>query len=153
MTVKISDYPDADPDYDLGVLISRLNRDFERELWRTLTARGFTDIGPRHGSVLAHLRPEGVRASDLARLSGQHKQVIGTIVDELEALGYAFRRPDPSDRRAKLVVPTERGQAELATAHEVIAVFEQRQAEVLGPARYLQFREALRDLAQASVLS
>ncbi len=149
MTVKNRDYVEGDPDSDLGVLISRLNRDFERELWRVLSARGFTDIGPRHGSVLAHLKPEGVRAIELSRLSGQHKQVVGTIVDELEALGYATRRPDPSDRRAKLVVPTERGRAELATAREVITAFEQRQAAVLGPDRYLRFREALRELCEA----
>ena len=27
-----------------------------------------------------------VRATELSRLSGQHKQVIGTVVDELESL-------------------------------------------------------------------
>ncbi|WP_124342994.1 MarR family winged helix-turn-helix transcriptional regulator, partial [Cellulomonas algicola] len=44
-----------------------------------------------------------------ARRTGQHKQVVGTSVDELEALGYVERRTDPADRRAKLVVPTARG--------------------------------------------
>ncbi len=57
----------------------------------------------------AFLDREGTRATDLARLSGRHKQVITTLVDELTELGYVERRPDPDDRRAKLVVPTERG--------------------------------------------
>lgn len=137
---------------DLGIHLSRLYRDFERELWRTLAARGFSDLGPRHGSVLAHLRPEGVRAIELSRVSGQHKQVVGTIVDELEALGYVTRSPDPSDRRAKLVVPTERGLAELEAAAEAIRAFERRQSEILGAERYQQFRQALRELAEATEL-
>ena len=30
---------------------------------------------------------------------------MGELVDELEALGYVMRRPDPEDRRAKLIMP------------------------------------------------
>ena len=29
---------------------------------------------------------------------------MGELVDELESLGYVVRRPDPRDRRAKLIV-------------------------------------------------
>ncbi|SEM06222.1 MarR family winged helix-turn-helix transcriptional regulator [Streptacidiphilus jiangxiensis] len=153
MTVNNSDNspePVAGPANDLGVLISTLYRAFERELWQALAERGFADLGARHGSVLAHLRPEGVRAVELSRASGQHKQIVGTIVDELEALGYVERRPDPGDRRAKLVVPTERGIAQRAAAAEVITAYERRQTELLGPERFAQFRAALRELTDAA---
>ena len=89
-------------------------------MYAGLAAKGFADIQPRHGAVLAYLDPEGVRATELSRLSGQHKQVVGTMIDELERLGYVERQPDPEDRRAKLVCPTERGLRQMAAAGQVI---------------------------------
>ncbi len=38
-------------------------------------------------------------------------QAMGELVDELEQLGYVVRRPDPTDRRAKLIILTKKGQA------------------------------------------
>src|SRR4051812_4924683 len=73
---------------DLGMLAGRLLFAVQGELFAALAAKGFDDILPRHGAVLAYLEPEGVRAPELSRLSGQHKQVIGTLIDELERLGY-----------------------------------------------------------------
>src|SRR3954447_19224393 len=93
---------DADTNADLGVLAGRLLFAVQNELFSTLAAKGFDDLHPRHGAVLAYIEAAGVRATELARLSGQHKQVVGTVIDELEALGYVERRPDPADRRAKL---------------------------------------------------
>jgi DNA-binding MarR family transcriptional regulator len=42
-------------------------------------------------------------------------RAMGERVDELEHLGYVVRRPDPSDRRAKLITLTKKGQACIAT--------------------------------------
>lgn len=68
-------------------------------LFETLAEQGHPDVRPRHGSVLAFLGPEGARATELAQRSGQHKQIVGTIVDELVQLGYASRQPSPDDSR------------------------------------------------------
>jgi DNA-binding MarR family transcriptional regulator len=57
------------------------------------------------------MKGESFRGKDLARLSGQSKQVVGVIIDDLEKLGYVKRKPDRADRRAKLVVPTARDSA------------------------------------------
>ncbi len=124
---------------DLGVLAGRLLFAVQGELFRRLHAAGFDDIVPRHGAVLAYLRPEGVRATDLARLSGQLKQVIGVIVDDLEALGYVKRKPDPGDRRAKLVVPTARGRRQMDAADSIMADIMNRHARNLGPVKFRRF--------------
>ena len=137
--------PSAEP--DLGMLISRVYRDLESAVWDILAAQDYTDIGPRHGTVLAHLTPEGVRATELAKASGQHKQIVGTVVDELERAGYVTRQPDPADRRAKLVVPTEKGLAEITTARAAIAAYKERCTSVLGAERFRAFAQALKDLA------
>ncbi|GAA0932436.1 hypothetical protein GCM10009554_16900 [Kribbella koreensis] len=133
---------------DLGVLAGQLLFAVQGELFGKLAELGFDDLHPRHGSVLAYLEPEGVRATELARRSGQHKQVIGTMVDELEGLGYVERRPDPVDRRAKLICPTERGVAELAAADRILAAMQERHARRLGRQRYAEFKAAFQDIVE-----
>lgn len=64
------------------------------------------------------------------------------MVDELEALGYVERTPDPVDRRAKLVRPTERGRAQMAAADKIMAAMQERHARRLGRANYAAFKAA-----------
>lgn len=135
-------------DPDLGVLAGRLLFAVQRELFATLAEQGFEDLRPRHGAVLAYLDPEGLRATELSRLSGQHKQVIGTLVDELVTLGYVERRPDPADRRAKLVRPTERGLAQMSAADGIMAAIQERHARRLGRDAYTSFKTTLMDITE-----
>ncbi|QKV80734.1 MarR family winged helix-turn-helix transcriptional regulator [Amycolatopsis sp. Hca4] len=133
-------------DPDLGVLSGRLLFAVQRELFTRLATLGFGDLKHRHGAVLAYLDEEGTRATDLSRLSGQYKQIIGTLVDELEALGYVERRPDPSDRRAKLIYPTERGLVRMRAADEIMADIQRRHARRLGRENYRHFKAMLTDI-------
>ncbi|MTD14270.1 MarR family transcriptional regulator [Nakamurella sp. YIM 132087] len=124
---------------DVGVLSARLLFAFQDEMFRRLAEQGHPDLRPRHGLVLAHLDADGSRASELAVGSGQHKQVIGTTVDELERLGYVERRPDPTDRRAKLVVPTARGLDQMARARTIVADLESHYRDAVGTDRFDDF--------------
>ncbi|MEV5572732.1 MarR family winged helix-turn-helix transcriptional regulator [Spirillospora sp. NPDC052269] len=136
-------------DPDLGILTTRLFFGIQRELFDVLAGQGYGDLRAQHGAVLAHLDEEGTRATDLAQRSGQHKQVIGKLVDELEALGYVERRPDPSDRRAKLVVPTERGLAQMRDSDAILAAIEARHAETFGADAYAEFKRLYRLMAES----
>jgi len=133
---------------DLGVLASRLQGSIQAELFERLAAEGHEDLHPRHWAVLAYLDEDGVRLTELARLSGRHKQVVGRLVDELEELGYVERRSDPSDRRAKLVVPTRRGLDQLILGDAIIADIERRHAEAAGARTYAEFRNVLRTMVE-----
>jgi DNA-binding MarR family transcriptional regulator len=129
---------------DLWVLAIRLLASLQDELYERLAAAGYGELQPRHGAVLAYLDEDGVRATEIARLSGNHKQIVGRIIDELEILGYVERRPDPADRRAKLIFPTERGLAMTQLADEVVAEIEARHSNEIGARTYSQFRDVLR---------
>jgi DNA-binding MarR family transcriptional regulator len=98
--------------------------------------------------VLAYLDEDGIRPTELARLSGRHKQIVGRLVDELEDLGYVERRADPADRRAKLVVPTERGLEAMRLADGIVAEIERRHAEAAGGRTYAEFRNVLRSIVE-----
>ena len=133
---------------DLGVLAARLSDATQAELFERLAEQGHGDLRPRHGGVLAYLDEDGIRPTELARLSGRHKQVVGRLVDELEDLGYVDRRADPADRRAKLIVPTERGLEAMRLADGIVAEIERRHAEAAGRKTYAEFRNVLRSIVE-----
>ena len=135
---------------DLGVLASQLLFLVQAELFSRLAEAGYDDLHPRHGAVLAYLDEDGIRATELARVSGRHKQIVGRIVDELERLAYVERRPDPADRRAKLIFPTERGLEQIRLGDEIVADIEARHARELGGRNYAAFRDALRGVVARS---
>ncbi|MFE6970685.1 MarR family winged helix-turn-helix transcriptional regulator [Isoptericola sp. NPDC057653] len=135
---------------DLGVLAGRLLFAVQGALFGRLAAEGFDDLRPQHGAVLAWIEADGSRATELAQRSGQHKQVIGKLVDELEALGYVERHPDPDDRRAKLVVPTPRGRRQMARSDAIVADVERELADAVGAARYASFDAGLREVVEAA---
>ena len=130
-------------DPGLGMLAAQLLFAVQDELYRRLEDAGYRDLRPRHGMVIAYLDERGSRATELAALSGRHKQLVGRTVDELEALGYVKREPDPADRRAKLVVPTPRGRAVMRMSDQIMADIGARGAQAVGDGAYGQFRLTL----------
>ena len=104
---------------------------------------------PSHSAVFAQIDPEGSRLTDLARGANMTPQAMGELVDELEVLGYVVRRPDPTDRRAKLIVLTQRGQECIAAGLATIDGLEQRITEVLGQRGRQQLRRLLEKLLDA----
>jgi DNA-binding MarR family transcriptional regulator len=129
---------------DLGVLAARLLLGVQDEIFRRTAEQGFNDLRPRHGAVLAYLDEDGIRLADLARVAGRNKQTIAAIVDELENLGYVYRADDLADRRAKLIVPTERGRQRLRAGDQIVADIEKRHEAKLGRTGYASFKQALR---------
>jgi DNA-binding MarR family transcriptional regulator len=137
----------------LGILAARLLFAVQDELYARLEEAGYGDLTRLHGAVIAHLDEEGTRATELARRSGRHKQIIGRIVDELEELGYVDRRPEQRDRRAKLVVPTERGREVMRVSDQIILDLERRHAAALGQKEYDAFKQALRAVVDSLTAS
>jgi DNA-binding MarR family transcriptional regulator len=101
---------------------------------------------PAHSAVFAQIDPAGSRLTDLARGANMSPQAMGELVDELEQLGYVFRRQDPTDRRAKLITLTEKGQACIAAGIATIDGIEQDLTERLGERGHKQLRSLLTKL-------
>ncbi|MER7443747.1 MarR family winged helix-turn-helix transcriptional regulator [Micromonospora avicenniae] len=134
-------------DPDLGILAVQLSARVQREIFIRAAQHGFEDVRPRHGAVLAFLDAEGTRPGELARLAGRNKQTMGAILDELERLGYVRRAPDPADRRARLIMPTERGLQFMELSETLVSQIEQDLSDTLGPDLYGKFRDGLRRVA------
>ena len=101
---------------------------------------------PAHSAVFAQISSDGSRLTDLARRANMSPQAMGELVDELEELGYVVRRPDPTDRRAKLIVLTKKGHACIAAGTATIDGIEQRLTDLLGERGHRQLRRLLTKL-------
>jgi len=98
---------------------------------------------PKHSAVFAQINADGTRLTQLAARANMTPQAMGEVIDELEELGYVVRRPDPSDRRAKLIVLTERGRQCVAAGRATIEGIEERLTDLLGADGHRQLRRLL----------
>ncbi|MBY3038679.1 winged helix-turn-helix transcriptional regulator [Rhizobium leguminosarum] len=94
----------------LGLLLRLVHQHWTQAVEAALDDAGYADIRPPHANVFTFARPEGIQVSELTKLARVRKQTMTQAVEELERLGYIERRPDPNDRRGRLVFLTEKGQ-------------------------------------------
>jgi DNA-binding MarR family transcriptional regulator len=103
---------------------------------------------PKHSAVFAQIDPQGSRLTDLARRANITPQAMTERIDELEELGYVARKPDPTDRRAKLIVLTEEGHAAIEAGKQTIIELEARIDEILGTEGHQSLRRLLSELLE-----
>jgi DNA-binding MarR family transcriptional regulator len=98
------------PEPMLGLLLRLLNQHWGNHVHEALQKAGFDGLGAANANVIPFVPEEGIQVSELAKLANVRKQSMAQSVEQLEKLGYLERKPDPDDRRARLVFLTERGQ-------------------------------------------
>lgn len=108
------------------------SRALEGRLHKGLRAAGYADVRPAHYAVFRYLKPGGSRATELAEEAGMTQQSMGELVAYLERRGYVERRPDPRDRRARIVLPTEAGRRGFAAGSLLLTEVETALAERMG---------------------
>jgi DNA-binding MarR family transcriptional regulator len=101
---------------------------------------------PSHSAVFAQIKSEGSRLTELARGANMTPQAMGELVDELEQLGYVERKPDPTDRRAKLIVLTDTGRACIAAGIATIDGLEREITSKIGERGHRELRRLLAHL-------
>lgn len=99
-----------------------------------------------HLHVFGNIKADGTRLTDLAAWAGMARPSMAQLVDELEADGLLERRPDPTDRRAKLVALTPAGWDAIRAGRAIIARIEADYANRIGPERFEAMCWALQDL-------
>ncbi|WP_308257481.1 MarR family winged helix-turn-helix transcriptional regulator [Pseudonocardia lacus] len=135
------DIPDA-----LGLLLRLLHQHWGEDVGEALREAGLDGIRAPHANVFPFVPPGGIAVSELARAANMRKQSMAEAVDQLERAGYVERRPDPHDRRARLVSLTERGEAVRSVAVAAGHRVEQRWTELTGPAEIAALRTTLQRL-------
>jgi DNA-binding MarR family transcriptional regulator len=122
-------------------------RIFSADKPRRMVTLNEVGLAPMQAMALTHLTPdEAVPMSTLAGLLMCDNSNVTGIVDRLEALGLAERRPAERDRRVKAVALTEQGVA----LRDVVQL---RMSEPPPPLKGLSEEDAtaLRDILQRAL--
>ncbi|MEV0943417.1 MarR family winged helix-turn-helix transcriptional regulator [Micromonospora wenchangensis] len=105
------------------------------------------DVNPGHARALAVLTRHGaMRLSALAEHLHIAPRSTTEVVDGLEERGLVARRPDPADRRATLVEPTDEGTRVGAAIRTARAAEAERFFGHLSPTDHADLTRILRTL-------
>jgi DNA-binding MarR family transcriptional regulator len=115
-----------------------------------LAEAGHTAVRSAH-AVFQYLDDTGTTVSVLAERAQMTKQATAELVTHLEALGYVIREPDPADRRAKLVLLTERGREVVSLAQGMVPELESLVTQELGEERLVTLRSDLESIRRAAL--
>jgi DNA-binding MarR family transcriptional regulator len=132
--------------HHIGQLLAQLLREFQVDLFQRLAAAGLDGARVSHTHVAAYIKADGSRLTELAAQARMTLPAMSELVDDLQRLGIVERRPDPTDRRAKLICLTDAGWAAVRTAQRIIGEMERDYAQIVGPARFEQTAQTLEQL-------
>jgi DNA-binding MarR family transcriptional regulator len=135
----------AAPD-NLGILLREPFRIASARLHDRFAECGHPEVRTPHGNVFQFLDAGGTRVSVLAERAQVTKQSMAELVAHLERHGYVERVPDPSDRRAKLVRSTARGQEVYEIARQFVIDMEAEWTAQLGERKMDTLRGLLKEL-------
>jgi DNA-binding MarR family transcriptional regulator len=151
LDVWATQIPNLDPLTE-GIVerIQKLAKAFDRSLDETLVATG---LDRRSFHLLSKLRKVGPpyrrSAGQLADQMGLSSGAMTNRLDRMEAAGLIRRLPDPTDRRATLIEPTEDGLTIWERAVGTQAERETRVAGVLDRKEREELHRLLRTLMRA----
>ena len=127
----------------IGLLLRLVYQSYSQEIEAALREAGFDDVRPTAGNVFPFVPPEGITVSALAERARVRKQTMTQAVEQLERAGYVERRPNPRDRRSRLVFLTERGASVPPVTHAAAEGVEGRWAELTSPEELEALRRSL----------
>ena len=133
----------------LGQLLVRLLHRLRAESFLEGQSMG-ANLRFSHSQIIGNLVGiDGIRLTELAARATLSLAACSEQVNELESLGYLERRPDPTDGRAKLIVPTPLGRRLLEASQASIARLEQRWAALCAPNAFEQACSTLDQLLRS----
>lgn len=134
-----------DPD-TFGFLVADITRLARAEMDRRTVEAGL-GLTPGEGRTLYHVARAGpVRQHVLAERMAVEAMSVSSVLDRLEARGLVERRPDPEDRRAKLVHLTAEGEDVLEKIQPIGAALRADASKGIAPAEWQRFLDTLKQV-------
>jgi DNA-binding MarR family transcriptional regulator len=135
---------------DFGLLFALAFRCYVDHLHAQLAEGGFPPARSAFGPVLRALHARETTLTALAAELDVSKQAVGRVVDDMREANLVSQRPDPSDRRARILALTEQGKAMVEAAIAIGTEYEQALAAELGTRGARELRTALQCVVERS---
>ena len=117
-------------------------------LVRGLQKKGFKKFRASHMNLLRHIDVEGTRITEIAERARLSKQAIGQLVASCRSEQLVKVVQDPTDRRAKIVVFTDLGQAVIQAERQVMIDMDERLRRLLSVRGLRELHRVLGRLAE-----
>src|SRR5262245_24840596 len=104
---------------ELGLLVLRLSRIWRRKADQALAEHGLSEATAHPLRILSRAS-KGIRQGMLAEELGIEGPSLVRLIDLLAAEGLVERQEDPTDRRAKTLLITPRGEAKVEEINRVL---------------------------------
>lgn len=130
-------------------LMRVLHQHYTEFIGAALRDAGFAGIRPGDAKALVFVPAEGIPVGELADRAGVRKQTMRETVEHLERAGYAESRPNPRDRRSRLVFLTQLGLAARPVARTAGDRAEAHWAQLTSPGEVEALRSGLLRLVRA----
>jgi DNA-binding MarR family transcriptional regulator len=133
----------SDDSWSTATAVLRFATELVEGIQHGVAERGFDDVRPVHGFAFALLSAAPATTAQLAGHLGITKQATSELVAHLVDRGYLTRVPDPADRRARLLVLTDRGHDCTRAAQEAAERTVERWERRMTPGQAAALRAAL----------
>lgn len=132
-----------DPD-GIGFLVTDLARLVRSEMDRRISRAGLGLTASEARTLVHAARAGATRQNTLAERIGVEAMTLSAALDRLETQGLVERRPDPTDRRAKLVHLTDAADAMLERIAPISASIRAEAARNIDPEDWKRLLEMLK---------
>ena len=119
---------------NIGYLLFAASAMFVREKLRAVHAAGFVRLSDPQLALFVNIEPGGTRLTALAARAGLTKPSVVELVDRTETMGLVERRPDPEDKRGRIVQLTTDGRQVVEVLRRAIIDGEERFVALFGGA-------------------
>jgi DNA-binding MarR family transcriptional regulator len=132
-----------------GYLLARLGEASSRRFHQALEPQG---LHPRHFGVMTMVAAEpGMSQNELHEKTAIDPSSMVTVIDELEAMGLAERRPHAEDRRVRTIFLTDLGRQTLETVRGLAGELQREFFQALTAEERRTLHDLLRKLAASAV--
>ena len=133
----------------LSGLLPRVTDYVMHRLMHLTINKGHPGLKMSHGQVLTLIGLSGGSIQQMARIQEVSKQAISAIVNDLEKLGYLYRKTDTDDARQQMILLTPDGIELLTDSVASVDKLNEEFSEILGTDSFEQFKTAASQLYQA----
>jgi DNA-binding MarR family transcriptional regulator len=121
-----------------------ISRDLQSRVRYSLSEDlGFRGLRPSFGPFLSLIWDEGRPLATIAGALAISRQACSQLANLAEGAGYLERRPNPEDRRSRLVMLTPRGRALVEEGIRIILECASEYAALVGANSYRRFTAPL----------